>query len=154
MSTGGKFSYYDGMIEGTNLYLETNKKLLQSWTISDWPKGKNSTVRVNAEASQNGTQLILLQQDIPSHFIKKTDELWNTHFWIPFGGVLVRNVLHQLFFDNLSPHTIYSLLTDSPACTRLTRSKCEIGRGVGSEVSLLDATILGKNVELITDVKV
>lgn len=152
---GGKFTYYDNIIEGTNLYIQTNKRLLQSWRQNDWPSGKSSTVRINIEPDgNNGTQLILLQQDIPPSFIKKTDELWNSLFWKPMGGVLVRNILQQIFFDNLSPHTIYMLMTDSQACSKLTRTKCEIGRGVGTEISLLDNTMIGKNIELITDVKV
>ena len=152
---GGKFVYLDGTVEGSNLYLQTNRRLLQSWRVSDWPAGKNSTVRINAEPEgQNGTQLIVVQQDVPPNFLKKTDELWSLHFWKPMGGVLVRNILQQLFFDNLSPHTMYRLLTDSAICSRLTKSKCEIGRGVGTEISLLDGVMTGKNVELITDVKV
>lgn len=152
---GGKFVYLDGTVEGSNLYLQTNRRLLQSWRVSDWPAGKNSTVRINAEPEgQNGTQLIVVQQDVPPNFLKKTDELWSLHFWKPMGGVLVRNILQQLFFDNLSPHTMYRLLTDSAICSRLTKSKCEIGRGVGTEISLLDGVMTGKNVELITDVKI
>ena len=152
---GGKFSYLDGAVEGSNLYVQANRKLLQSWRHVDWPTGKSSTVRITAEPEgQNSTQLIMLQQDVPPAFIKKTDELWSAHFWKPMGGVLIRNILQQLFFDNLSPHTLYRLMTDSAICGRLTKTKCEIGRGVGSDISLLDGAITGKNVELVTDVKV
>jgi len=151
---GGKFSYHDS-IEGTNLYIQANHRLLQSWRHADWPPGKNSTVRINIEPEGHGsTKLIMLQQDVPPNFIKKTDELWNLQFWKPMGGVLVRNILQQIFFDNLSPHTIYILMTDSQACSKLTKTKCEIGRGTGTEINLLDGTMTGKNVELITDVKI
>ena len=150
---GGKFSYFE-IVEGTNLYIQTNHRLLQSWRHTDWPTG-SSTVRIHIEPEgQNGTQLILLQQDIPRTCIKKTDELWNAQFWKPMGGVLVRNILQQIFFDNLSPHTVYSLMTDSQTCSRLTKTKCDIGRGIGTNVSLLDGTLTGKNVDLVTDVKV
>ena len=151
---GGKFSYHDS-VEGTNLYLQTNTRLLQSWRTTDWPAGVSSTVRINMEPeSQNGTKLILLQQDVPPNFVKKTDDLWSGLFWKPIGGVLVRNILQQLFFDNLSPHTMYKLLTDSQVCSKLTKTKCEIGRGVGTDINILDGAVTGKNIELITDVKV
>jgi activator of HSP90 ATPase len=41
---GGKFSIYDGDIEGVNLELVPDQKIVQSWRYSDWPEGHYSTV--------------------------------------------------------------------------------------------------------------
>ena len=49
---------------------------------------------------------------------------------------------------------MYDVLTDSAKCAKMTRARCEISRGVGAEISYLDGQVQGKNVELITDVKI
>ena len=165
LKSGSSFSYYDGNISGTNLYISDNNsnnecKILQSWRQNDWPKGKFSTVRLNLEKGDvtnpldMSTQLQLAQNDVPPIFVKRTEELWDSKFWKPLGGILVRNILQQIFFENLSPHLCYNLLTDSALCSRMTRSKCEIGRGIGSDISYFDSFIVGKNFELVTDQKV
>ena len=40
---GGKFTIYGGEIDGTNLELVPDKKIVQSWRYSDWPEGHYST---------------------------------------------------------------------------------------------------------------
>lgn len=37
-TVGGKFRVYDGYIEGTNIELVRNKKIVQMWRGSDWPQ--------------------------------------------------------------------------------------------------------------------
>ena len=41
---GGKFSIYNGDIEGVNIELVPDKKIVQTWRYSDWPKGHYSRV--------------------------------------------------------------------------------------------------------------
>jgi activator of HSP90 ATPase len=36
---GGRFSLFGGNVEGTFKVLEANKKIVQDWRLSDWPKG-------------------------------------------------------------------------------------------------------------------
>lgn len=157
---GGQFSLYNGQFKGVNLFLEEGKRIFQSWTFADWPMGINSTVKIMLEKSSgtsgSGTVLRLSQNDVPTtgNAIKKADEVWDTLFWKPLGGVLTRNILQQVFFENLSPHDFYDLMTDSTKCSKITRSRCEISRKVGADVSYLDGLISGKNVDLITDVKI
>lgn len=151
---GGTFRFGD-VVSGANLYIDPDgRKLLQSWRAAEWPANKFSTVRISVDVADNGTQLTLTQQDVPQSFVKKTDLLWNVQFWRKLGGVLVRNILQQVLFENISPHTVYQVFTDSQAAARLTRSKCDVGRGVGSTFSYLDGAITGKMTQLITDVKI
>lgn len=155
-TNGGKFSYGDANvgITGINLYLMQDAKLLQSWRSNEWPPSHSSTVKVSLEKLESGTVLQLDQLDVPEAFIKKTDEWWQNVFWKPLDGVLTRNIIQQVFFDNMSPHEIYEMLMDSTKLTKFSKLKCEMGRGVGSAFDLFDTMIVGKNVELITDAKI
>jgi activator of HSP90 ATPase len=36
---GGQFTIYEGDIEGKNLELIPDQKIVQSWRYSDWPEG-------------------------------------------------------------------------------------------------------------------
>ena len=55
---GGKFTAYGSYIEGVNLSLEPNKKIVQSWRASDWPEGHYSKVTFSLEEIENGTRLV------------------------------------------------------------------------------------------------
>lgn len=153
--SGGTVTFYDQRFMGTLLFMEQNKKVLISWRQADWEPGKFSTVKMMFEQMEgNNTQLTLEQSDVPEGLVKKTDLLWNQLFWKPSGGVLVRHILQQLFFDGLSPHDVYEMLTDSAKCSRLTNKRCEVNRGVGAEFSLLDGLVVGTTLELVIDVKI
>lgn len=38
---GGKFSLFGGNVEGVFKVLEQNEKIVQSWRLGGWPKGKS-----------------------------------------------------------------------------------------------------------------
>eukprot|EP01102_Stenamoeba_stenopodia_P007484 TRINITY_DN2094_c0_g1_i1.p1 TRINITY_DN2094_c0_g1~~TRINITY_DN2094_c0_g1_i1.p1 ORF type:complete len:534 (-),score=134.79 TRINITY_DN2094_c0_g1_i1:268-1806(-) len=150
---GGKFNLGD-TISGTNLIFLQDVRILQSWRSNDWPQNTFSTVKLTLEKVENGTELTMTQLDVPDAFVKKTDDWWLNFFWGHLGAVLTRNIFQQVFFENAKPRDIYELLMDSAKLTKYTKTKCEIGRGVGGDFSLYDNTITGKNVELVTDAKI
>ena len=43
---GGKFSAWDGGLEGENLDLVDGKKIVQKWRAEDWPKGHYSILTI------------------------------------------------------------------------------------------------------------
>src|SRR5512136_2955477 len=65
---GGKFSIYDGDIEGVNLELAPDKKIVQSWRYSNWPKGYYSKATFSLKATSNGTRLTFTQTGVPEEF--------------------------------------------------------------------------------------
>jgi len=133
----------------------TDVMVLQSWRSSDWPQGRSCTTKfVLAPTPEGGTELTLTQSDIPENFIKKTDDWWIPNFWKPVDGVCTRNVVLQVFFENASPHELYELLMDTTKLVHFTKSRCEMGRGVGSEFDLIDGQIVGRSIELITDARI
>eukprot|EP01100_Stratorugosa_tubuloviscum_P015864 TRINITY_DN958_c0_g2_i3.p1 TRINITY_DN958_c0_g2~~TRINITY_DN958_c0_g2_i3.p1 ORF type:complete len:274 (-),score=125.45 TRINITY_DN958_c0_g2_i3:108-929(-) len=153
-TNGGNFTLCDSSVTGRNLILLQDVRILQSWRASEWPANMSSTVKIVFEKlDSGGTEVTLTQSDVPEPFIKKTDDWWQT-FFNRVEGVLARNLVQQIFFENASPHEIYELLLDSVKMTKYARAKCEVGRGVGSEFEFYDATIRGRNVELVTDAKI
>jgi len=154
-SNAGKFSYANEQINGSNLVFVQDVMILQSWRMSEWPPGRSSTTKLVLTAgTDSGTELTLTQSDVPEQSIRKTDDWWLPNFWTPVKGVLVRNIVQQVFFDYASPHEIYEILMDSAKLAKMTKTKCEMGRGVGSDFDIFDGQITGKTVELITDAKI
>jgi len=150
---GGKFSYGD-IINGTNLIFMQDVRILQSWRSNDWPQNTFSTVKIMLDKMENGfTEVTMTQIDVPDAFIKRTDDWW-LGFWKHLDVVLCRNIIQQVFFENAKPRDVYELLMDSAKLAKYTKTKCEIGRGVGGDFNLYDGQINGKNVELITDAKI
>ena len=43
LKVGGKFTAYDGYIDGINVELVKDKKIVQKWRGSDWPENHYST---------------------------------------------------------------------------------------------------------------
>ena len=59
---GGKFNAYDRYINGINLELTKDKKIVQSWRASDWPSNHYSTVIYLLKPMKSGTKLIFSQK--------------------------------------------------------------------------------------------
>jgi len=164
-ANAGKFSYANEGITGGVLVFVQDAMVLQSWRAADWPPNRFCTTRMvfspgdcslssGPGGGPSGTELTLSQSDVPDQFIKKTDDWWLPNFWKPVDGVLSRNFQQQVFFENASSHEIYEMLMDSVKLAKFTKTRCEMGRGVGSEFELLDGQITGKSVELVTDSKI
>lgn len=78
---GGKFTAYDDWIEGTNLELVPDKKIVQQWRGADWPAGHFSTATFELKAVKGGTELIFTQTDVPDQHAKDISESWKEHYW-------------------------------------------------------------------------
>ena len=80
---GGKFSAHNGYIRGKNLELVPDKKIVQKWTCTDWPKGHYSTATFLLKKSKGGTQLAFTQEGVPEKFYKSISQGWHDHYWHP-----------------------------------------------------------------------
>ncbi len=95
---GGKISAYDGYIEGTNLELVEDKKIVQKWRGSDWPEdhySKASFILENKlfrkklkQKATGGTKLIFFQEDVPEDQYQAISEGWKEHYWEPMKKML------------------------------------------------------------------
>jgi activator of HSP90 ATPase len=87
-AVGGKFSTYDGYAEGTNLELVPDKKIVQTWRASDWPKGCYSTVTFTLKAVNNGTKLTFTQVGVPDDQFEDVSQGWKDFYWTPMKRML------------------------------------------------------------------
>jgi activator of HSP90 ATPase len=85
---GGKFSAYDGDIEGVNLELVPDQKIVQSWRYSDWPEGHCSTVTFTLKKVSRGTQLTFTQKEVPEEHYGDIAQGWRDYYWAPMKEML------------------------------------------------------------------
>ncbi len=77
----GKFTTYGNYIDGVNLELVKDKKIVQSWHGSEWPKDHYSKATFLLKKNKNGTKLIFTQSNVPVEFYKDISEGWMEHYW-------------------------------------------------------------------------
>jgi len=87
---GGKFTAYDGYIEGINLELEADKKIVQSWRASDWPEGHYSQATFLLDEAGDTTSLTFTQTEVPEEFHDDIYQGWYDYYWEPMKEMLER----------------------------------------------------------------
>lgn len=80
---GGKFTAYDGYIEGTNTELKPGRKIIQSWRATDWPKGHYSKVTYTLTKKGDKTELKFKQEDVPADQCEDIKRGWVDYYWEP-----------------------------------------------------------------------
>jgi len=87
---GGRFTAYDGYIEGVNLNLVPDKKIVQSWRGSDWPKGHYSKATFSLKKVKNGTHLTFTQSGVPDQYYNDISQGWRDYYWKPMKEMLAK----------------------------------------------------------------
>ncbi|HXX34861.1 MAG TPA: SRPBCC family protein [Thermodesulfobacteriota bacterium] len=85
---GGKFTAYDGYIQGINLNLMPDKKIVQSWRGSDWPEGHYSRATFSLRKVENGTRLTFTQSGVPGQEYQDIRQGWRDYYWKPMKEML------------------------------------------------------------------
>ena len=82
---GGSFSIYEGAINGKNVELIQDKKIVQTWRgeSENWPKGYYSKITLLFEPVDNGTLIKFTHIDIPEGAYESVKEGWNSYYWEP-----------------------------------------------------------------------
>jgi len=81
---GEDFTAWDGYIEGQYVELEPGKRVVQTWSTSEWPEGAEpSTLELTFDATDKGTNITLVQTDVPSEQSDDYDEGWHSSYWEP-----------------------------------------------------------------------
>ena len=80
---GGKFTAYGAYIEGTNLELVPDKKIVQLWRGSDWPDGHFSKATFVFEVGKQGTKMTFTQEGVPKDHCDSISDGWKEHYWEP-----------------------------------------------------------------------
>ena len=85
---GYKFSVYGGEIEGVNLDLVPDQKIVQSWRYGNWPAGHYSRVTFLLKEVPGGTRLIFTQSGVPEQFYDDICQGWRDYYWGPMKEML------------------------------------------------------------------
>ncbi len=81
---GGRFSAWDGYIEGENVELELGSKIVQTWRTSDFEDDDaDSRLELRFEEDGAGTKLVLRHTELPAGGSKKYREGWKQHYFAP-----------------------------------------------------------------------
>ncbi len=65
-STFGRYSAWDGYIEGINLELDRPRRIVQTWRTTEFPRSSpDSRLEILLEGANGGTRLTLVHTDIP-----------------------------------------------------------------------------------------
>jgi len=85
------FTAWDGYISGKNLILEANKRIVQSWRATDFPKEQDdSTLEILFEPDKSGTKLTLIHSDIPEGQGKEFADGWKKFYFEPMKKYFVK----------------------------------------------------------------
>ena len=85
---GGKFTAFDGYSEGTNVELEPDKKIVQSWRAEDWPEGHYSQATFALAKVAGGTKLTFTHVDVPADQYDDIAKGWKDYYWTPMKKML------------------------------------------------------------------
>jgi activator of HSP90 ATPase len=81
---GGKFSAWDGYIQGETLALEQFKRILQSWRAADFPPGStDSLLEILIEPTERGSQLTLNHTHLPAGQVEDYRQGWLDYYFTP-----------------------------------------------------------------------
>jgi activator of HSP90 ATPase len=85
---GGKFSISGGDIQGENLELVPDQKIVQSWRYSDWEPGVYSRATFALKAVGDKTKLTFTQSGVPDEHYEDIKQGWIDYYWGPIKEML------------------------------------------------------------------
>ncbi len=78
---GGKFSAWDGYIQGTTLELEYGRRIVQAWRTTEFPAGSpDSRLEVVLEPIGDATRVTLRHSEIPEGQGGRYEQGWKEHY--------------------------------------------------------------------------
>jgi len=80
---GGAFRLFGGRIEGRNIELISNRRIVQAWRPASWAAGVYSIVRFELLAGNAGTRLTLDHTGFAEDKWKDLNEGWPKMYWEP-----------------------------------------------------------------------
>lgn len=86
---GGKFNI-GGYIEGTNLELIPDEKIVQSWRYEDWPEGHFSKATFSFKEEAGKTKMTFTQTGVPVQFYNDIKQGWIDYYWTPMKEMLYK----------------------------------------------------------------
>jgi activator of HSP90 ATPase len=82
---GGAFKTFGGLIEGRNVELVPNVRIVQAWRPTHWDPGVYSIVRFDLKARDSGSVVILDHTGFPEGEYVSLNEGWKARYWNPLA---------------------------------------------------------------------
>jgi uncharacterized protein YndB with AHSA1/START domain len=89
---GAEFNAWDGYISGKNLELVKDKKIVQEWETTQWPKGyPRSRLELTLSPKKGGTELKMVHSKVPAEQVEDYTSGWHTSYWDPLTEYLKKS---------------------------------------------------------------
>jgi activator of HSP90 ATPase len=86
---GAEFTAWGGYIMGKNLELVKDKKIVQEWETTSWPKGyPRSRLELTLTPKKGGTELKMVHTKVPSEQVESYTSGWPESYWEPLARFL------------------------------------------------------------------
>lgn len=85
---GAPFKLFGGRIEGRNVELVPNQRIVQAWRPASWPAGVYSIVRFELMAHGSGTRIVFDHAGFPEENREHLSEGWARNYWNPLHKYL------------------------------------------------------------------
>lgn len=85
---GGAFSCFGGMIEGRNVELLPNQRIVQAWRAKNWAPGVYSIARFELKAEGAKTRLVFEHLGFPEGEREHLAGGWEANYWVPLRTFL------------------------------------------------------------------
>ena len=82
---GGAFKTFGGLIEGRNVELVSNVRIVQAWRPGHWDPGVYSIVRFELKPKGTGSVVILDHTGFPEGDYGSLNEGWKARYWAPLA---------------------------------------------------------------------
>ena len=82
-AAGGAFSTFGKLIEGRNIELVANQRIVQAWRPASWDPGVYSVVRFELKPHGSETTIVLDHTGFPEGDFKHLEWGWEHHYWAP-----------------------------------------------------------------------
>ncbi|HMG87646.1 MAG TPA: SRPBCC family protein [Terracidiphilus sp.] len=82
-SAGGAFSMFGGLIQGRNIEIVANQRIVQAWRPASWAPGVYSVVHFEFKPGSAGTSLAFDHTGFPSGLYDHLDWGWKNRYWGP-----------------------------------------------------------------------
>jgi len=87
-TAGGAFRLFGGRIEGRNVELVPNQRIVPAWRPASWDPGVYSIVRFELVAQGPGTRIVFDHTGFPEENWEHLNEGWPRNYWEPLRTYL------------------------------------------------------------------
>jgi activator of HSP90 ATPase len=85
---GAPFKLFGGRIEGRNVELVPNQRIVQVWRPADWPAGVYSIIKFELLARGGGTRIVFDHAGFSEDEWESLSWGWQNHYWEPLHKYL------------------------------------------------------------------